>query len=307
MKKRSLYVLIALIIAPVGFFLSKTSTVEAAYFVNQISDAGGDGGWYGVGNCSLTGSFISAISGQAGVMHFPGFVSFDGGSLYLGLFSGDGATLLGYSTYGSSGDYDFTASNINLLASNQYIVVGYNNIGYFHGYAPGGNSFSVGSTGSVRTYNNCSAPLNLTGSSGGFYQASISDAYIPPTISFDYPPNESSLGGDFTNWRLLTNAHGNTIFGTEKVIYGYTTSTMNFYDWQGIGMIGNTTSTDYLLKGTRLLNKPIVYAQAQLLDSSSTIIANSAIISFDTTGNMTNYTGACVEYSHGFLYQVIQR
>lgn len=119
----------------------------------------------------------------------------------------------------------------------------------------------------------------------------ILDTSIPPSISFLYPVDQSSIGGDFTNWQVYFSSGTYGVNANEiQVRYGSNSSTLSNMDIYGLysSIVGNATSTYIFPKNVMLFNN-IYYAQAVLTDISNNVLAQSAIISFDTTGNQTIY------------------
>ena len=103
---------------------------------------------------------------------------------------------------------------------------------------------------------------------------------ITPSISFNFPTNNATTT-DFTNWQIT---YATPQSSTIAVSYGLVSSTLQFTDTEAALAIGYQ-ATQSIAKSQPLIYPPLVngvswYAKAQLLSSTSTILADSGLISF---------------------------
>lgn len=125
-----------------------------------------------------------------------------------------------------------------------------------------------------------------------FHGVNHSEPYIPPSISLIFPPNNSTVNGDFTHWQ------SSSTFSTStnayiKINYGVSSSSLNFSDTTSnffvFGNFGSST-VDYIPKSNFL--NGFYYAQAEIRSAtSSQVLATSTTIYFEVGGLSTIFTG----------------
>lgn len=158
-------------------------------------------------------------------------------------------------------------------------------------------SFFISEAGSSEYINGSNADTYVSGQAQyfdtgtlGTSSISIADLYFqftdqPQAIWLDYPPDESSIAGDFSHWRYsYTNATTSPV--RVKIEYGSSTTFTDYDVWNFFA--GNVSNRPF--GKTHVLQGSNLTAQAFLLDQQGNELAESQIYNFSITGTYTNDT-----------------
>lgn len=131
--------------------------------------------------------------------------------------------------------------------------------------------------------------IKLAGNATIQTSAYVADAYfeISPNIDLidiTFPANASTTP-DFAAWKVdFLVKDTPPVYGSLKLNYGTSSSTLTSFDTLNFEAYDNEEAPANIPKSLLLLPYTTYYAQANILDASSTVIATSTLIYFNTTG-----------------------
>lgn len=195
---------------------------------------------------------------------------------------GDGSGIfIGNANVTAGTTYTLIIQNATSTANNNLAVVSRDNstfgIPNYSAYRYSATSTTYVQLGIARSLN-----FNLYGST---------PTDTPATLSFLYPPNASSLYGDFSHFQLSFINGDHALSGYPYVVYGENSNPTHYND-TGVGasFTPNATTTFYVQKTH--ISQGSTTARGYLLSPSGAIIASTTQITFSITGAFTQNTGS---------------
>jgi hypothetical protein len=141
------------------------------------------------------------------------------------------------------------------------------------------NSYPAGAFYKCRTYQTC-YPVSSDYVADAYFRIAAYSDFIEITF-----PENATTTPDFAAWKTNFSIKDTPpVYGSLKLNYGLSSSTLTSFDLLNFEAYDNESAPANIPKALLLLPYTTYYAQANILDASSTVIATSTLIYFTTAG-----------------------